>query len=233
MLAGWLLLSAFVLAIPDMDAAATSGWNVFFDVTKAVLPAWLLLTINIGVLVSQYLCGLATVTSCSRMIFAFARDGGLPGSGALRRVHARFRVPVAAIWTGAILGILFTTYTPVYSTVVSVCVIFLFISYGLPVILGFFAWGKSWTKMGPWNMGEGTYKLVALLVFLSMVLIFALGIQPPNDKALPITVGFLVLTGVVWFGFERRRFKGPPQGVMIQSRMQEIRDAEKAVGEAA
>jgi amino acid transporter len=233
MLAGWLLLSAFVLAIPDMDKAAASGWSVFFDVTRAVLPVWLLTTINVGILVSQYLCGLATVTSCSRMIFAFARDGGLPASGALRRVHGKFRVPVAAIWTSAILGILFTTYTPVYSTVVSVCVIFLFISYGMPVILGFFAWGRSWTKMGPWDMGEGAYKLVALLVLLSMVLIFVLGIQPPNNKALPITVGFLILTGVVWFGFERRRFKGPPQGVMIQSRMQEIRAAEKAVGETA
>jgi amino acid transporter len=191
----------------------------------------LLLVINVGILLSQYLCGLATVTSCSRMIFAFARDGGLPGSGALKRVSPRFRVPVAAIWTGAILGILFTTYTPVYSTVVAVCVIFLFISYGMPVILGFFAWGKSWTKMGPWNMGEGAFKLVASLVFLSMVLIFALGIQPPNNKALPITVGFLVLTGIVWFVFERRRFKGPPQGVMINSRVEAIRAAEKAVGE--
>ena len=45
------------------------------------------------ILLSQYLCGLATVTSCSRMIFAFARDGGLPASGALRRVHHKFRVP--------------------------------------------------------------------------------------------------------------------------------------------
>jgi amino acid transporter len=233
LLAGWLMLCAFVLAIPDMDAAAASGWAVFFDVTKAVLPGWLLLTINVGILVAQYLCGLATVTSCSRMIFAFARDGGLPASAALRTVHHKFRVPVVAIWTSAILGILFTTYTPVYSTVVSVCVIFLFISYGLPVILGFFAWGKTWTTMGPWNMGEGAYKFVAVLVTLSIVLIFALGIQPPNNKALPITVGFLVLTGVVWFGFERRRFKGPPQGVMIQSRAQEILAAEKAVGETA
>jgi amino acid transporter len=233
MLAGWLLLSAFVLSIPDMDAAAASGWSVFFDVTRAVLPGWLLLAVNAGILLSQYLCGLATVTSCSRMIFAFARDGGLPASGALRRVHHKFRVPVAAIWTGAVLGILFTTYTPVYSTVVSVCVIFLFISYGLPVVVGFFAWGKRWTRMGPWNMGEGVYKLVALLVFLSMLLIFALGIQPPNHKALPITAGFLGLTAVVWFAFERRRFKGPPQGAMIQNRLDEIREAEKAVGETA
>ena len=231
MFAGWLVLSAFVLAIPDMDKAAASGWSVFFDVTNAVLPAGLVTVINIGILVSQYLCGLATVTSCSRMIFAFSRDGGLPASGALRRVHSKFRVPVAAIWTSAVLGILFTTYTPVYSTVVAVCVIFLFISYGMPVVLGAFAMGKTWTKMGPWDMGQGSYKLVALLVFLSMVLIFVLGIQPPNNKALPITVGFLVVTGIVWFGVERRRFKGPPQGVMIQNRMQEIRAAEQAVGE--
>ena len=70
-------------------------------------------------------------------------------------------------------------------------------------------------------------------MFLSIVLIFALGIQPPNNKALPITAGFLGLTAVVWFAFERRRFKGPPQGTVIQNRMEEIREAERAVGETA
>ena len=38
------------------------------------------------VFVAQLLCGLATVTSASRMIFAFSRDGGLPGSKALAKV---------------------------------------------------------------------------------------------------------------------------------------------------
>jgi amino acid transporter len=233
LLAGWVMLSAFVLAIPDMDKAAASGWGVFFETTKAIFPAWLVLSINLGILTAQYLCGLATVTSCSRMIFAFARDQGLPFSERLRRVHHKYRVPEAAIWTGAVLGVLFTMYTPVYSTVVSVTVIFLFISYGLPVILGYFAWGKRWTKMGPWNMGEAKYKLVALLCFLAICLIFFLGIQPPNDKALGITIGFLVITALVWFGLEKRRFKGPPQGVMIQGLQQQIKEAEKAVGEIA
>jgi amino acid transporter len=165
------------------------------------------------------------------MIFAFARDQGLPFSDRLRRVHHTYRVPEAAIWTGAVLGVLFTMYTPVYSTVVSVTVIFLFISYGMPVILGYFAWGKRWTKMGPWNMGETKYKLVALLCFLSICLILFLGVQPPNDKAGQITVGFLVVTALVWFGVEKRRFKGPPQGVMIQGLQKQIKEAEKAVGE--
>ena len=45
-----------------------------------------------------------------------------------------------------------------------------------------------------------------------MILIFVIGIQPPNDWALYITVGFLILTAIVWFGFENRRFQGPPIG---------------------
>jgi len=231
MLAGWVLLSAFVLAIPDMDKAAASGWGVFFDTTNKIFPAGLVTTINVGILISQYLCGLATVTSCSRMIFAFARDQGLPFSERLRRVHHKYRVPEAAIWTAAVLAIVFTAYTPVYSTVVSVTVIFLFISYGIPVVLGYFAWGKRWTKMGPWNMGEGKYKLVALLCLLSMCLILFLGVQPPNDKALWITIAFLVVTALVWFGTEKRRFKGPPQGVMIQGLQEQIKAAEQAIGE--
>ncbi|WP_414693186.1 amino acid permease, partial [Parvibaculum sp.] len=46
-------------------------------------------------------CGLATVTSASRMIFAFSRDGGLPFSKLLAKVSPTRRTPVAAIWTGA------------------------------------------------------------------------------------------------------------------------------------
>ena len=57
------------------------------------------------ILAAQYLCGLATVTSVSRMIFAFARDGGLPASSLLKTVSPSFRTPVAAIWVGAILAI--------------------------------------------------------------------------------------------------------------------------------
>jgi amino acid transporter len=85
--------------------------------------------------------------------------------------------------------------------------------------------------MGPWDLGEPLFKLVAVLSILSAILIFFIGIQPPNDWALWITVGFLVLTGIIWLVFERRRFKGPPIGDMIAKREAEILAAEKAVGE--
>jgi Amino acid transporters len=44
------------------------------------------------------------------MMFAFARDGGLPGSKWLRKVNAAHRTPGAAIWTSAVLAIVVTLY---------------------------------------------------------------------------------------------------------------------------
>ncbi|MGE8063526.1 amino acid permease, partial [Pseudomonas sp. NPDC089569] len=46
------------------------------------------------------------------------------------------------------------------------------------------------------------------------------------DWALYITIGFLVLTAIVWFGFEARRFQGPPVGDVILKRQAEIAAAE-------
>jgi amino acid transporter len=225
---GWLMLSAFVLAIPDMDKAAASGWSVFFTTLDAVLPAALKQVLYALIFVCQFLCGLATVTSASRMIYAFARDGGLPASGLLKRVDPGYRTPVAAIWTAAVISVAFTLYTPAYATIVSVTVIFIFLSYGLPVIAGFFAYGRSWTRMGPWDMGPA-YRVVAVLAALAIALIFYLGVQPPNDAALWITLVFLAITAVVWFGFERRRFKGPPVGDEVARRQAQIEAAERAL----
>jgi len=191
---------------------------------------------------AQVLCGLATVTSLSRMMYAFSRDGGLPFSRSLARVSPRHRTPNASIWAGSVLSVLFVWAssvisigdTPVYSIVVSCTVIFLFFSFIIPITLGLFAYGgRKWPKMGPWNVGRGGYSLFALLSIAAMVLLFVIGVQPPNDPARWVTLGFLVLTAIVWFAFENRRFKGPPIGEAIARREAEIAAAEAALNTAA
>ncbi len=229
---GWIMLSAIVLAIPDMDKAAAQGPNAFFWIVEQVLPRPLAIALYVGIAIAQYLCGLATVTSASRMMYAFARDGGLPFSNKLKAVSPRFRTPVTAIWTSAILCILFTVYTPVYSTITAVCIIFLYISYVMPTLVGIYAHGRTWTKMGPWSLG-GAYKPLAVLSVLGCGLLIFVSVQPPNDKALLITLGALAVTAAVWFAAESRRFKGPPTGVMNQDQLANIAAAEKAVGQAS
>jgi len=65
------------------------------------------------------------------------------------------------------------------------------------------------------------------------VLLFDIGVQPPNDPALWVTLGFLVLTAFVWFAFENRRFRGPPIGEAIARREAEIAATEAALNTAA
>ena len=241
---GYLFLVAFLFMIPNMDAAAKQGWNVFFWAMDQRVPYGMKEFLYALIFVSQVLCGLATVTSASRMIYAFSRDGGLPASKLLATVSPAHRTPNAAIWTSAILALLFVwgarwlealhPTTPVYTIVVSCTVIFLFFSFAIPIALGLVAYGgPKWPKMGPWNIGRGGYTLFSVLSLVSMVLIFFIGVQPPNDKALPVTVGFLIVTAVVWFVFENRRFKGPPIGDMIAKRQAQIAAAEAALNKAS
>jgi amino acid transporter len=200
---------AVVLAIPDMDAAVAQGGNAFYWTVDRVLPKPLAVILLSAIAVAQYICGLATVTSASRMIYAFARDGGLPFSRLLRRVSAAQQTPDAAIWTAALLSVAFTVFTPVYSTITTVCVIFLYISYVIPTFLGLRAYGTKWTVMGPWTLGRW-YRPLAIICILGGVGIYLIGIQPPNDKALWITIGACVVLAAIWFAHTRRTFVGPP-----------------------
>jgi len=205
---GWVMLCAIVLAAPSLDEAAAQGSGAFFWITNSVVPAAWTLPLYVGIVIAQYLCGLATVTSASRMVFAFARDGGLPAS--LREVSQVYRTPVYAIWATAIVSVAFTVYTDVYSTITAACVIFLYISYAMPVATGFIAYGKTWTTMGPFDLGKW-YKPLAVVSILGCILLFAIGMVPPNEKAAYSVAAMAGVLLVVWFAVESRRFKGPPQ----------------------
>lgn len=205
----WIMLATIVMAIPDLKEGIGHGDKVFFFTMNSVLPQWLCALLYLGCGAAQYLCGLATVTSSSRMVYAFARDGGLPLSSKLRQVSSRYLTPVNAIWTVALLSVGFASFSKVYSTIAVVCTIFLYISYVLPIALGLAAYQRSWTKMGQWDIG-GFFRVAALLAVIGCTGLIVIGVQPPNQLALSLIGYFLLITGVIWFGLERRRFQGPP-----------------------
>lgn len=207
---GWVMVSAFVIALPSVADGAKQGANIFPWLMEQVIPGAFGKVLWVGIVVANYLCGLACVTSTSRMIYAFARDGGLPGSAALKKVSPKWKTPVAAIWTASLVAIAATLYAPAYSTLTTACVIFLYISYVMPTAAGLFRIGKTWTKFGPFNLGPTVFKVVGVISILGVLALCWIGVQPPNDKALTVTVAAIVLlTGTWWLGL-RTRFAGPP-----------------------
>jgi amino acid transporter len=222
------MLSAVVLAMPDPAGTAAAGDGAFAHALFGAVPRNLGLALCGGAVVAQYLCGLATVTSASRMAFAFARDGGLPASRLVRHVSPRFRTPPVAIWGVAVAAVLFTAYTPVYSTITAVCVILLYVSYVLPTAIGLAAFGRWWTAFGPWHLGRW-FRPLAVVSILGCAGLLVIGMQPPNERAAVVVGGLATALLAGWYGIARHRFPGPPQGVLTMRRREAIRAAEKAV----
>src|SRR5207344_39216 len=101
---GYLLLIALTLAITDipsvLNARDAGGHEV--PVVIAILTG--ALGERAGGLVTalaamaMWFCGLSAVTWTSRVIYAFARDGGMPLAGVWRRVSRKHLTPAPAIW---------------------------------------------------------------------------------------------------------------------------------------
>ena len=240
-----ILAMVMVMAIPDVKAAAATGWSSMNNLFIAViLTSFLGKVMLVGVLIANFICALAAVTSTSRMIYAFARDDGLPFSSVLKSVSPTYRTPVAAIWTTAVLTSLLTAVTTplgAFAALSTGSAMYLYICYAMPIVAGFFSEGKTWTTYGPFKLG-GLSKVFALIVMAATVLIIVIGhlFVPsiPADAAAKTdfvpglayyTVGFVLLLGVLWFAIENKRFKGPPMGDEITRRQSAIATQQSAL----
>ena len=84
--------------------------------------------------------------------------------------------------------------------------------------------------MGPWSIGRWYWPLAALSVAWCLALI-VVGMQPPNERSIWVVGIAAVLMAIAWFGWERRRFPGPPRVDRAAPSAESIRSAEAAVGE--
>ncbi len=208
---GYLLLIALTLSINNVYVTLNDR-----DASGNPIPAVIVILVaalgeRAGSLFSalaamaMWFCGLSAVTWSSRVIWAFARDEGLPAAGLWKRVSHTHSTPVYAIWLCVIAAFLGAAYSKAYPVVTSISTIGLYISYVIPVFLHLRA-GKI--ERGPWHLGGYSKAInvaaVLWVIFLSVILSLA-DIVNTGASILAVTIAL-----ALWYGLrERRRFKGP------------------------
>ncbi len=203
--AGYAMLIAVTLSIGDLSSALAAD-NPFIFVLRGALGPILGNALVCVAMAAMWFCGLSSITSNSRMLFAFARDGGLPFSPQIAAVSDRFRSPHVAVWVSAAMAFLVALWSEAYSAMVALSTIALYASYGLPVLFG----RRSHDRVhGAWTLGRWsrTVNRIALLWIAVCMVLFVL---PPNQKAGYTFAACLAALGLYWFLWMRRRFKGPP-----------------------
>ncbi len=196
---GLVAVAAYVLTMPDLKEAAALGWGSFFYMWSASrMPFALSLFLAVGMVLVNYVCALAGLTSTSRMMYAFARDGGLPASKALSDVSTKYRTPGAAVWVSAIFAFASTLYAPAYLILAVACAVFLYISMVMPIAAGLMAEGTAkWKEKGPFNLG-GFSKPNAVLAIIFGIVLAISGFFPPNEKVFYFTIVFVVALCGLW-----------------------------------
>ncbi|CAB3394333.1 amino acid permease [Kyrpidia spormannii] len=237
---GYLMLALVTLSIKDPQAVAAAGNNAFITVMEQAVGGTFGRVVLWMVTIAMWFCGLSSVTSASRMIYAFSRDNGMPFSYLWSRVSHRYRTPATAIWLVVVLAFLSALADNVYAVVTSVSVIGLYGSYAIPLALKLRARFKgAWADSddGPWNLGKWSTPVnVAAVLWIAFITI--LFVIAPSD--VPLTSSFtlhyatgtafalLLIILTPWYILNiRRQFEGPRLGRYVEVR-ERIRQGPRA-----
>jgi amino acid transporter len=216
---GYALLVGVTLAIGDLPAAMAAPNPFLYVLRESLGPALggALVWIAIG---AMWFCGLSSVTSNSRMLFAFARDGGLPGSVHLSKVSPRFRSPHVAVWVSVAAAFVVALWSGAYAAMVALSTLALYASYALPVLVGLLARRNgTWSHRGPWDLGRFS-PLVNVVALGWCGVVMVLFVLPPNELAGYTFAGALALLTVYWVAFQRHTFVGPKVTLLASAPVQ-------------
>jgi amino acid transporter len=157
---------------------------------------------------AMWFCGVTCITSNSRVIYAFARDGGMPLSSLWRRVDDKHSTPAPAIWLSVCAAFLVATWSGTFSVVTSMSTVGLYVAYILPIYLGWRARrARTWVERGPWHLGRSS-NLVNVIAIAWTIFICVILVMPPNQVAGETMLAVVALLAAWYVVSERQRFKG-------------------------
>jgi amino acid transporter len=188
---GFALLVAVTFAVPSTDGALENlGFLVPWIWSESMGQNWAEVLLFICV-VAQFFCVTASVTSASRMMFAFSRDRAVPGHRLWRQV-GRNRVPQLAVIAIVVLSALLMVpaiwnYLIGYLVGTGIAVIGLYVAFILPVILRFRLGDRF--EVGAWSLGRH-YKWIDLVAIVWVALVTIVFLLPPYKVSIPGQEGF-------------------------------------------
>jgi amino acid transporter len=211
---GYVLLLVLTWCIPrgDIEATVKDPYPVL-QIVYGNLRNVFAHAIAIIIGVAMWLCGASSITSMSRMWYAFARDHGMPGSRFISDISPRYRTPVWSILITSVLSVLICVYAAAFSVVTSISTVTLYLAYVIPIYLN---WRNRRRRQGEfahaataaWSLGRFApwINIVAIVWTVFIAIIFSI---PPNE----LVLWSMLLLGVVLIGYWRfsvsRHFRGP------------------------
>ena len=189
---GWILLLGILFAVQDADAVTASGGSVVTVLNQALSGPWVSTVLVIST-VGQCFCAMACMTSTTRMLFAFSRDGAVPGARIWTRLN-KSGVPLYSVALVAGLAILLAlpalvevdingAPVPVaFNAVVSIGVVGLYLAFAIPIYQRLRK-GSEFQR-GSWHLGRN-YKWLGTIAVVEIALTTVIALLPTSPLGAP------------------------------------------------
>lgn len=156
MVCGFIFLVPLCFVLPPIEDLIVLAQPFPYIVSSAVGNQGGAFALCIPIMVLAIICGVGCVTASSRAAWAFARDGGIPGSKLWKKVDPRLDVPLNAMMllmvVEILLGLIYFGSTAAFNGFGGAGVIFLTIAYAIPIIVSLFT-GRKKLKGARYNFG--------------------------------------------------------------------------------
>jgi amino acid transporter len=168
----------------------------------------------------QWLMGSSLITACSRQIWAFARDDGLPFCNIVKVVNKKLKVPMRAVGLSCILGLMLgclclagsAAANALFTLYVCGC----YLAWCTPILLKLI-YGENKFKPGTFFLGYKFSKINNIISCFWGAFIMILAMFPankdPSKKNMNYTVvlsfGVWILSMVYFFTYKYKHFHGP------------------------
>jgi amino acid transporter len=195
------------------------GGVAVIEILKFNLDQVILIGVGLGdwlaaaIAIAMWFCGLSSIASAGRMLFAFSRDDGVPGSGWLKKVSHRYRTPGNALTAIVVVSWVFTLLAGVVGggqaivVVTAISTIFLYAAYGVCIYLG--ATTQEWLNHRVWSLGRWSKPIAVVAVFWVIVLMVLFSFPTSGNISWPFMVLTVLFLVVYYFAWAKTRFRGP------------------------
>ncbi|KAG2204800.1 hypothetical protein INT47_004075, partial [Mucor saturninus] len=202
-LMGFLFIIAFLFCIQDFPNTVNTatGFPIMQIMVDCVGKVGAIVMM-VMLIIACWQCGFASVAANSRMIYAFSRDGAMPGSRYWHKIDTKRQAPINAVWLSvfiaAILGLPALGNSTAFSAITSVATIGLYISYAVPIFAKIV--NKKQFVRGPLHLGRFSDVIGAIAV-LWICIITILFVLPPVYPIDAVSMNYsCLLVGLVLFG---------------------------------
>ncbi|KAJ8123813.1 hypothetical protein O1611_g9505 [Lasiodiplodia mahajangana] len=219
--AGLLTLIPLVFVLPDIQELILLAQPVPAIVKSAVGNPGGAFALMIPLLVLGIICGIGCTTATSRSIYAFSRDGAIPGSKWWKVVHPKLDVPFNAMMLSMViqiaLGLIYFGSSAAFNAFSGVGVIALTAAYSAPIVVSMLE-GRKTVSTGSFYLGTVGWvcNIIAVAWTALVIPLFSMPTTVPvTDPSLAnyapvVFVGFTLISLGWYLAWGRKNYIGPP-----------------------